>query len=108
MSLSSVNRSPARSNSTAFPQLHGRDGRVLRLVAREDVDVVVVQSSGRDHESMRVESCRSDRGRAVPQEARVGLEGRDELAVVDIEDLHAVLLSSTAILLANVLFGLMQ
>lgn len=65
--------------------------------------MVVVQSSSGDHESVRMESRCSDRSRAIAQEARVGLEVGYELAVVDVEDLDAMLLSSTAAWLVNAL-----
>lgn len=65
--------------------------------------MIVVQCSGGDHESVRMESRRGDRSRAIAQEARIGLEVRYELSVVDVEDLHAMLLSSTATRLADAL-----
>lgn len=105
-SLSSVYRSPARSNDTTVPQFHGLYGRVLWLVAREDVDMVVVQSSSGNHESVRVESRCGDWSRSIAQEARVGLEVRHELSVVDVEDLYTMLLSSTAIWLVDVFSSL--
>lgn len=72
-------------------------------MARENVDMIVVQSSGGDHESVRMESRRGDWSRAIAQEARVGLEVRYKLSVVDVEDLHAMLLSSTATWLVDAL-----
>jgi hypothetical protein len=99
--LLSVDRSATRRDSAALPQLHRLHGWILGLVAREDVDMVVMQSSGSDHESVRVESCRGDWSRSIAQEARVGFKVRNELSVVDVEDLYAMLLSSTATLLAN-------
>ena len=70
-------------------------------MTRKDIDVIVVQSGSRNHKSVRMERCSSDRSRAVAQEARVGLEVRYWLSVVDVIDLDTMLLSSTAALLAR-------
>lgn len=72
-------------------------------MARKDVDMVVVQSSGGNHESVRMESCSGDRSGPVAEETRVGLEVRNWLSVVDVEYLDTVLLSSTASSLAAIL-----
>ena len=69
-------------------------------MARENVDMIVVQSSGGDHEPVRVERRSGDRSRPVAQKACIGLEVRHWLSVVDVENLNPMLLSSTAIVLA--------
>lgn len=57
--------------------------------------MVVMERCSSDHESMRVESSGRDGGRAIAEKARIWLEIGDWLTGVDVEDLYAMLLSST-------------
>jgi hypothetical protein len=89
-------RGAARGDSAAFPQPDRLHRRVLGLVARENVDVVVVQRCCRYHEPVGMERCCCNGCRAIAKEARVRLETRHGLAIVDVEDLNPVLLRTTA------------
>jgi hypothetical protein len=90
-----MNTRPTARHRAALPQLHRLQYWILRLMAREDVNMVVVQSSSGNHKTVGMECGRRDWSAAIAQEAGVGFEIGDELAVVDVEDLDAVFLSST-------------
>ena len=68
---------------------------MFRLVAGEDVDMVIVQRRSGNHEPMRMKCSGSNRGRSVAKETRVWLKIRHRLTTVDVEDLDAMLLCPT-------------
>jgi hypothetical protein len=68
---------------------------MFRFVASKYVDVVVVESRSSNHQTVRMERCSGDRGRAIAQEACVRLEVRYRPSIIDVEDFDCVSLRTT-------------